>query len=143
MEATSELSEPPLVTDTTPPQDEDAEGMPDMEAVLQRLLDVPASPEPQIPDDLNTDTSEDDKCESVLRTLHRINLLCLEPADLMIVPVCFGDAAESFDALVDSGAEVNLISSDVVESLNLEAGPTSIVCKGLGLSKHATIGEIT
>ena len=118
--------------------------MPDMALVLERLLGVPdkeLEPESLPLDDLDELTNN--KTESVLRTLHRVNLISLNPVDLMVIPVSFCEISDTYETLVDSGAEVNLISSDVVMNLGLEPNSTRITIKGLGLGCQTTVGEIS
>ena len=144
MEITPELPGVLIVPSELPesaPQDlidlnEEEVEMPDLEPIVQRFLGRSASQESDQPSEVST-------TESVLRTLHRVNLICLNPIDLMVVPVSLGDSEQIFSALVDSGAEVNLLSSAVVSDLHLEPRSTNIDLKGFGVSPHSTVGEVT
>ena len=151
MEATLELpdtQEPepmestPLISDIVEPE---VHEIPDMELVVEHFLGQNAVTEIE-PEFQNLDDHSEldiDKAEAIMRTIHRINLVSLDPVDLMIISVSVDDPSNSHETLVDSGAEVNLISSEIVRDLGLESKPTSIILNGLGQSCHATVGEIS
>ena len=86
--------------------------MPDKGLVVQRFLGRPGGLVETASQEFDQPSSEDSQTESVLRTLHRINMICLDPVDLMVVPVNFKGSDTICQALIDSGAEVNLVSSD-------------------------------
>ena len=136
---------------TPPPQDEETE-MPDMEQVLHRFLNVPvsepvlsSSPEPEITENLPSlsGTVPEDVVDSVMPTIRHINLTELKPSALMIVHVSLGSSPQVYRSIVDSGAEVNLISEEKVCELQLKTNPSEIRLKGLGESSQVTLGEVT
>lgn len=90
----------------------------------------------------------DDQSEnlSVFRTIRRIQMLSLAPAELMVVPVTFCEIGPGnfYDALVDSGAEVNLLSKTVLsdtDSMEL-LEPFSGDVKGFGGRRQAVLGAV-
>ena len=138
--------------DTPQPEHE----IPDMAAVLQHFLNPESKQEPTLsacvqttnPDceSVHTQTGDpepDCRTESVIRTLKRINHMALESVNLMTVPVAFHANSKLYGALLDTGAEVNIISSQIVKDLELDAKPTGMVLKGLGKQSHSTLGEVS
>ena len=152
MEATLELPDaqepellggtPLLLSEVVEPE---VHEMPVMETVLEHFLGqhtvIQREPESEA---LDTQSELSiDKTDAIMRTIHRINLTSVDPVDLMIIPVSVGETTNIYETLVDSGAEVNLVSSEVVRDLGLESKPTSIILKGLGQGCQATVGEIS
>ena len=139
----------PLIT---PPDDNDDVELPDMEPILQRLLQVHV-PEPvyeSVPEPeetlvpvLSPDPELDIEVESVLQSIRRINLVELSPAELIIVPVSFGSQSQVYEALVDTGAEVNLLLESVIHDLQLETKSTGMRLKGLGQGSQVTVGMVS
>ena len=60
----------------------------------------------------------------------------------MTVPVTFSTASQHYDALIDSGAEVNLILESLVTELGISVEPSQIKLKGLGRGEQGTVGVV-
>ncbi|XP_068201625.1 uncharacterized protein [Palaemon carinicauda] len=88
-------------------------------------------------------SSKEAGTEAVLKTTRRVNLVQLAPVPLMVVPVTMSEfPSGALDALIDSGAEVNLLSSRVVQDYQLQMVPNTISLKGLGQTQPKTLGPV-
>ena len=79
------------------------------------------------------------------RAVRRINCSHLRPVGLMRIPVIFSEHPDDpvWQALVDSGGDVNLVRGDVVASLGLTIVPCGGTLKGLGTQEGRVLGTIT
>ena len=113
---------------------------PESARLLQDFLNVenPNMTEPELDPEPGQEILEN----VLLRTIRRINLTCLKPASLMMTSVAFDSAGHHYDALIDSGADVNLILENLVTELGLPVEPSQVKLKGLGKGEQTTVGIV-
>lgn len=83
--------------------------------------------------------------DTILRAVKRVNYAHLRPVELMKVPVSFSPANDNlwWNALIDSGGDVNLLRADVVIKLGLKFIPCGGTLKGLGPNEGAILGTVS
>ena len=83
--------------------------------------------------------------KAILNAVKRINYSHLRPVGLMKVPVSFAQTNDNqcWDALVDSGGDVNLLREDVVSKLGIPWLPCGGMLKGFGTREGTILGTIT
>ena len=136
-----------------PPVISEIDEMPDMEQVLREkfsfsfpiananpvdLVEILSSPaQPPVPHEIESSIDN-----AVYDSIRRINLIELEPTDLMVIHMSFKPVSPVYEALIDTGGLINLIADSVTTDLNLEVLPTAINLRGLGQGRQDSVGKV-